>query len=114
MDVAVMTNNVTYAETLLQGANVTYAMTLVDMFKDMQLLTAATGIIQHASEGWSSFSSVPAMAKGIPILSTFKRGGHRYEFFGKYGEIPDEFFNCSRMKHFFHSVLDQEEKRDLR
>jgi hypothetical protein len=41
------------------------------LMHDFQLLLSATGIIQHAKNSWSSFSSVPAMMNAIPLLNTW-------------------------------------------
>jgi hypothetical protein len=41
------------------------------LMHDFQLLLRATGIIQHAKNSWSSFSSVPAMMNAIPLLNTW-------------------------------------------
>lgn len=38
---------------------------------DFAVLLNATAIIQHSTNAWSSFSSVPAMMRGIPLLNTW-------------------------------------------
>jgi hypothetical protein len=38
---------------------------------DFALLLNASGIIQHSTNAWSSYSSVPAMMRGIPLLNTW-------------------------------------------
>jgi hypothetical protein len=38
---------------------------------DFAVLLNATAIIQHATNAWSSYSSVPAMMRGIPLLNTW-------------------------------------------
>ena len=38
---------------------------------DFAVLLNATAIIQHATNAWSSYSSVPAMIRGIPLLNTW-------------------------------------------
>ena len=72
--------------------------------EDMRLLLGAAAIIQHASEGWSSFSSVPAMAKGIPLLNTFSGDGHRYDLFHANGHVPAEFYRCRQTRRFVDIV----------
>ncbi len=72
--------------------------------EDMRLLLGAAAIIQHASEGWSSFSSVPAMAKGIPLLNTYSGEGHRYDIFQTQGRVPAEFYRCRQLQRFFDIV----------
>jgi hypothetical protein len=49
--------------------------------KDMTLALSATAIVQHASQGWSSYTSVPAMALGIPLINTFNGTEHRFDHF---------------------------------
>jgi hypothetical protein len=44
---------------------------LVTMIRDFAVLLNATGIIQHSTNAWSSYSSVPAMMRGIPLLNTW-------------------------------------------
>jgi hypothetical protein len=44
------------------------------IMQDFQLLLGATGIIQHSTGAWSSYSSVAAMAYGIPLLNTWVTG----------------------------------------
>ncbi len=58
------------------------------------LALSAVAIVQHASTGWSSYTSVPAMAKGIPLINTFTGNNHRFDLFSKHGEIPSEFYAC--------------------
>jgi hypothetical protein len=59
-------------------ANVTFSCSLRDeaakRLCDFALLLNATGIIQHSTNAWSSYSSVPAMMRGIPLLNTWIGG----------------------------------------
>lgn len=41
------------------------------LMQDFQVLLGATGIIQHALNAWSSYSSVAAMMNAIPLLNTW-------------------------------------------
>ena len=56
-------------------ANITRLSALPDALaqrmRDFAVLLNATGIIQHAVEAWSSYSSVPAIMRGIPLLNTW-------------------------------------------
>jgi hypothetical protein len=67
---------------------------------DMQVSLGAAAIVQHASGGWSSYTSVPAMAKEIPLINTYYGAGHRYSLFSQYGDIPPEFMTCSQTDLF--------------
>ena len=73
-------------------------------FEDMALMLSAAGIIQHAPRGYSSYSSVPSMAKGIPLISTYKGPLHRLEQLQQSGELPSEFYTCSERKAFLARV----------
>ena len=44
---------------------------LANRMRDFAVLLNATGIIQHSTNAWSSYSSVPAMIRGIPLLNTW-------------------------------------------
>ncbi len=92
----VISNNVTHALKWLDGLP-SLEMTHNsgnNAFADMQLAMNAAGIVQHASEGWSSFTSVPAMAKSIPLNNTYEGKGHRHEMFSHHGGLPEEFHMC--------------------
>jgi hypothetical protein len=41
------------------------------VMQDFQVLLGATGIIQHAKNAWSSYSSVAAMMNAVPLLNTW-------------------------------------------
>jgi hypothetical protein len=73
-------------------------------FAAMQLALNSAAIVQHASEGWSAFTSVPAMAKSIPLINTFHGHEHRHAFFAHHGGLPAEFHACKDIPRFVHSV----------
>lgn len=100
MRVRVISNNHTLTSMWLQGVEGVQIMDQGTAWDDMQLILGASAIVQHASEGWSSYSSVPAMAKGIPLINTYKGGGHRYSFFLQHGDLPPEFFTCRQIRRF--------------
>lgn len=76
------------------------------VYDDFSLLVGATGIIQHAFLGWSSFSSVPAMMSQSPLITTYltTQPSHRYQVFRHYDGMPDEFHDCTQIKEFVASV----------
>ena len=76
-------------------------------FEDMGLMLSATGIIQHAPRGYSSYSSVPAMAKGIPLISTYKGPYHRLTALSQLAALPTEFYTCSSQKAFLSRVVEK-------
>jgi hypothetical protein len=60
-------------------------------FVDMVTLMNASAIIQHSYAGWSAFSSVIAMAKGIPLINTYiGRGDNLLLDFRRHGGCPAE------------------------
>lgn len=77
------------------------------VFNDFRLALGAAAIVQHASTGWSSFTSVPAMAKGIPLINTFYGSNHRVvDLLGRYeGGIPNDFYSCAQAEAFMESVV---------
>jgi hypothetical protein len=75
-------------------------------WSDMQLALGAAAIVQHASEGWSSYTSVPAMAKEIPLINTYKGMRHRYSFFTQYGDLPPEFYSCKQIRTFVRIAVN--------
>jgi hypothetical protein len=93
----VVTNNVSIASRWLPPQTI---LEQRSVWEDMQLILGAFAIVQHASEGWSSFTSVPAMAKEIPLINTYTGVNHRYSFFRQYGDLPPEFYACGQLKPF--------------
>ena len=79
-----------------------------DPVEDLSLLLGASAIVQHMWRGWSAFSSVPALAARIPLLTTFKGTyHHRLDFFRQYGPLPEEMYECHQMDAFeraLHSI----------
>jgi hypothetical protein len=41
------------------------------LFHDLRILMAASGIVQHSSNGWSAYSSTAAMIREIPLINTW-------------------------------------------
>jgi hypothetical protein len=74
-------------------------------YMDMKLALSAVAIVQHAPHGWSSFTSVPAMAKEIPLINTFTGADHRFNLFAEHNGLPAEFYSCQRMKDFLEVAL---------
>ena len=74
------------------------------MMMDFRALLGASGIIQHASHGWSSYSSVAAMSRGIPLLNTWIGPGENRDAmylgtlagFARTGGCPPELRSANR------------------
>lgn len=97
----VISNNVSHALKWLDGLpSLEIVHSGNNAFADMQLAMNAAGIVQHASEGWSSFTSVPAMAKSVPLINTYEGEGHRHGGFSHYGGLPEEFHMCGDVVDF--------------
>ena len=101
----VISNNYTIASRWMRGLPAIQMMQGGSAYTDMQLVLGAAGIVQHASEGWSSYTSVPAMAKGIPLMNTYTGRDHRFDYFMQFGDLPEEFFSCRQIKRFMAAVV---------
>jgi hypothetical protein len=102
----VISNNYTHSTHLMRGLRSIETVHGGSALSDLQILLGATGIVQHASEGWSSYSSVPAMAKAIPLINTYTGLDHRYKVFARYGEVPPEFHMCDQLAMFIDRLVD--------
>lgn len=59
--------------------------------RSLGILMRAKAIVQHAENGWSAYSSVAAMARGIPLINTYTGPGfNRLELFRSQGGLPPE------------------------
>ncbi len=96
----VVSNNHRFSMFWLKGLTSLQLVHSKSPYKDLRLALSAAAIVQHASTGWSSFTSVPAMAKNIPLINTFTGSDHRFNFFEKYGKLPEEFYSCNQTGEF--------------
>jgi hypothetical protein len=101
----VVTNNAYWLDKHLQHPRLLVVVNAT-AYDDFALLLGAKAIIQHATYGWSAFSSVPAMIGQIPLITTLKRHmqHHRLGWFENYGGIPDEFHDCGQIPDFVQKV----------
>ena len=100
----VISNNHTLSLLWLQGLPFVQIVKEAPPWMDMQLSLRTVAIVQHASEGWSSYTSVPAMARGTPLINTYTGINHRYSFFEQYGDLPSEFFTCANIGSFVRTA----------
>jgi hypothetical protein len=70
-----ISNNKEWADEVLGGR--LRVQEFVSAYDDFSLLLGASGIVQHAWGGWSSFSTVPALASGAALINTFRGVPHR-------------------------------------
>ena len=105
LSVAVLSQNVTWARAVL-GRTLRKRRLLLTPSYDWEdfktLLAARRGIVQHGSEGWSAFSSVPAIARELPLLNTYDAPGaeHRFDFFAQYAPVPQNWHRCRDLDAF--------------
>lgn len=71
---------------------------------DVALMMRSVGIVQHVNGGWSSFSSVIAMSKQIPLLTTHRHAWNRLDDFAGKGGCPKELMKCDQMDSFFNTL----------
>ena len=99
-----VTNNYTHAMPWLRRLPSVEIVHLGNELTNLQLALGAAAIIQHAANGWSAFTSVPAMAKSIPLINTYNGSEHRYKLFAQYGRVPPEFHTCDQLDAFLHAI----------
>lgn len=114
MYMKVISNNHSFSLEWMRGLPSVYLVHSNSVFQDIELALSATAIVQHASTGWSSYTSVPAMAKSIPLINTFTGSEHRFDFFARFGAIPTEFHSCKDMDSFMQKVQKPDRKRRSR
>lgn len=96
----VISNNHSFSMSWLTGLPSIHLVHTKSPYQDILLALSAAAIVQHASTGWSSYTSVPAMAKGIPLINTFTGKNHRFDLFRKHGAVPSEFYACQDLESF--------------
>ena len=101
----VISNNYSFSMQWLKGLPSMHMVHSKSAWEDMTLALSAAAIVQHASEGWSAYTSVPAMARGIPLINTFAGHQHRFDLFSQYGKIPSEFYTCRQMQVFARAAV---------
>jgi hypothetical protein len=102
--ILVVTNNESWANALLSGGGDLQAYEGLTAYDDVATMLGARGIIQHAWEGWSSYSTVPAMAAGIPVINTYMGQVKRMDIYKNAGGAPAEMFDCRSLKAFMHAL----------
>ncbi len=101
----VISNNHSFSMQWLTGLPSMHMVHSKSAWEDMTLALSAAAIVQHASEGWSAYTSVPAMARGIPLINTFAGHQHKFDLFSQYGKIPSEFYACRQMQAFVRGAV---------
>jgi len=98
----VISNNQTRARSILK--RYISALDFLDGFvsgnldyNNFALLLGASGIIQHANYGWSSYSNTPAMIASVPLIATNAIRQHG-------GVLPLEFHDCGTLDVFITTL----------
>ena len=109
--VAVLSHNRKWARRTLGARFRHLLLRQATPWEDMAMLLggARRGIVQHASEGWSAFSSVPAFARpGVALINTYNSSaGHRFDYWRLYGPVPDGLYRCHETAAFVARVVKQ-------
>ena len=106
-NVFVISNDIPWAREALAPFDGRLTFYNSSAFQGMGLLLNALGIVQHATPGYSSYSNVPAMARGTPLISTYMGQDHRYRLFAEVGEVPPEFYTCNQRKAFIQRLASR-------
>ena len=122
----VMTDDEKLTDAILQDASLAknvvrlpkQATKYESMMQDFNMLLGATAIIQHSPHAWSSFSSVPAMMRGIPLLSTFisEKDERRSHYVGtlagfdRTAAVPKE-LNCGNRREVVSRFMSKLSKK---
>lgn len=104
----VVSNNVEWAREMMGSRGGAFDVNgSASAYDDFALLLSASAIIQHAWGGWSSYSAVPALVSGAPMMNTFDihKPYHRFHHFERQLGLPVNFYDCGRIEAFMQAVL---------
>jgi hypothetical protein len=108
LTMAVLSHNRTWARAVLGRRLRKKLLRGADSFYDLGvLLSARRGLVQHASEGWSAFSTVASLARGLPLLSTYAspHHEHRHAYFARFAPVPAHWMRCGDIEAFIARLL---------
>jgi hypothetical protein len=103
-----ISNNISWANEVLEGR-----VPILDeggsAFDHFSLLISAKAVIQHGWGGWSSYSSVPALIAGTPMLNTYDPAlsHHRFRLFKSQLGVPANFYDCTQIPEFTQAILSR-------
>lgn len=103
-----ISNNVSWANDLLEG-RILLVHDTGSAFDHFSLLISARAIIQHGWGGWSSYSSIPALISGAPMLNTHDPSllHHRFKLFKSQLGPPANFYDCTQIPEFTQAILSR-------
>jgi len=101
-----ISNNVSWANDMLEG-RVPILEDTGSAYDHFSLLISAKAIIQHGWGGWSSYSSVPALISGAPMINTYSpaQAHHRFRLFKSQLGLPPNFYDCTQIPEFTQAIL---------
>ena len=102
-----ISNNISWAKDLLEGGRVPILEDTGSAYDHFSLLVSAKAIIQHALHGWSSYSSVPALISGAPMINTYSPAlpHHRFHLFKTQRGLPSNFYDCTQIDQYTEAIL---------
>ena len=100
----VISNNYTDTMLWLKDIPSIEIVHLGNVLTDLQLILNSAAIVQHGVHGWSAYSSIPAMARSIPLINTYNGFEHRFKTFAQYGKIPPELHSCQQIQEFLDTT----------
>lgn len=111
MPIYAITNNPGWAGYLLNG-RVKLINGTGSAYDHFSLLLSAEAIIQHAWGGWSSYSSVPALVSGAPMINTYDVGlmHHRFRVFRSQLGVPPNYYDCTQAFEFMQAIQARTER----
>lgn len=100
-----ISNNLSWATDLLDG-HVKLINETGSVYDSFSLLISAKAIIQHAWGGWSSYSSVPALISGAPMINTYdvNQKHHRFHVFRAQLGVPTNYYDCTQAPEFMQAI----------
>jgi hypothetical protein len=100
-----ISNNLDWAGELLEG-RVRFINDTGSAYDHFSLLISAKAIIQHAWGGWSSYSSVPALISGAPMMNTYDPtlAHHRFRVFRSQLGVPSNYYDCTQAHEFIQAI----------
>jgi hypothetical protein len=105
-----MSNNLSWVMDLLDG-RVKIINETGSAFDHFSLLISAKAIIQYTWGGWSSYSPVPALVSGAPMIKTYdvKQRHHRFHVFRSQLGVPTNYYDCKQALDFMQAIQTRSE-----
>lgn len=103
--IVVVTDDRSLADSVIQHTdNIPVYAADSDVYNNVALIHGAAGVLQHAKDGWSSFSSSVVLFRGVPLLNTWRGGYNRIREFERVGGKTWELRMCEGIDGFVADV----------